>query len=117
MSHVTSVLLYPGPDGADQVELLNERVADHFGRPEGALTLLDVSPHSGGWKHPERIFYGGFNGLDLDAYMRLISETPWPDPELVQVLVCRENDEVFTVYRLTDRSLDGGSPSTGESLG
>lgn len=102
MSIVTNILLSVGTldwddleDGRPPLDAVNA----YFYPRRGLLPLGEV----GGWKAFEAaVFTGAFNHLDLPAFMAHLRALTWHEPELVQVVVKEQEDDLFRILRLSD---------------
>jgi hypothetical protein len=84
---------------------------DAFG--VGDLRLLtDQDPGWGGWKWPEcRVWAGALNHCDLDALRRRVAETPWREPNVVQLLVMDQEESFFRLWMIRGGELRQFAPS------
>lgn len=87
MSHVTNIILKTAYDED------RDLIAEKF--PMLSLT----SEQAGGDKHMEcDVFMGAKNYLDLDELVGTFRKAPWDDPENVQLLIQRQNENRFEEY-------------------
>lgn len=105
MSVVTNIILsvgaldgdFPDRGACETLEAVNQ-----FFHPRPGLLPLRVA---GGWKAFEAdVFTGAFNYLDLPAFMAHLRSVEWREPDLVQVFVMEQEDELFRLLRLNDET-------------
>ncbi len=108
MSHVTSIMLsfsnaendgdiefHPAPLIAVQTWLVRNR----------HLQLSQLNLYFGGEKAPEvNVWAGAFNYLDIEGFIQLVKDQAWIDPMNVQVFVCDQEDERWTLYPIKEQS-------------
>ena len=65
----------------------------------------------GGWKHPEcEVWAGALNHADLDAFKQRVFETPWREPNLVQLLMMDQQEGYFRMWMIRDNELRQFAP-------
>jgi hypothetical protein len=84
VSYVTSILIsgLPRRDEIDQLSAWLE--SEDYGTLEGPL-------HGGGRKGALGVWLGGFNYLDITAFLMEVLKVDWTDPGALQVLACGDN--------------------------
>lgn len=102
MSYVTNVLL-----GFDVLEDEDARIAEvntffSVERHRRGLVSLEAPGDwyggTKGFEHP--LFVGAFNYFDEEGFLRHLRLLPWEYPEHVQVILCRQDDDVFSIVTL-----------------
>jgi hypothetical protein len=121
MSWVANVMVSVDMADSAKVEALSEWLrtkAPRRGRPEvrgvGFLQVLTSAGTNqwGGWKQPEcEVWAGALNHADLDALRQQVSETPWCEPHLVQLLVMDQEQGFFHLWMIREGQLRQFSPS------
>lgn len=107
MSHVTNVILAvgvdnwddcgsPGCDTPSQVLALNKLLQREFGQQ---LADADAKPNVvGGTRHLEIcVWIAAFNYVPKARLEKLVADLPWANPAQVQLMICDQDDDVFTV--------------------
>lgn len=96
MSVVTNVILcVPAGEHAASMKHVN----DYLGKLEDRPTQLKLFPEGaeGGTKYLEvELWIGAFNHLDVQSFIDAVSSAPWEDPEIVQLLIQEQDEDVFT---------------------
>jgi hypothetical protein len=65
----------------------------------------------GGWKQPEcEVWAGALNHADLNALKRRVFETPWREPNLVQLLVMDQEEAFFRMWMIRGNELRQFAP-------
>jgi hypothetical protein len=63
-------------------------------------------------KWPEcRVWAGALNHCDLDALRRRVAETPWREPNVVQLLVMDQEESFFRLWMIRGGELRQFAPS------
>ena len=100
MSYVTNIILNLGLQGKKL-----EEVNQFFDGEKGFISCDDDSlPRGwyGGTKMLEvDIAIGAFNYIDLDKIKQHIQNIKWEEPEDVQLLICDQEDNVFSIWTPT----------------
>ncbi|MFH8656683.1 PQQ-binding-like beta-propeller repeat protein [Streptomyces afghaniensis] len=121
MSWVANVMISAADADRANVEALSAWLsaeAPHRGRPDasgvGDLNLLtDQDPGWGGWKWPEcQVWAGALNHCDLDALRKRVAETPWREPNVVQLLVMDQEESFFRLWMIRGGELRQYAPLT-----
>ncbi|MFJ3158843.1 squamosa promoter-binding protein 15 [Streptomyces kanasensis] len=121
MSWVANVMFSVDMADSANVEALSAWLrteAPRRGQPEirgvGFLRLLTGAGTNqwGGWKQPEcEVWAGALNHADLDALRQRVSEVPWCEPNLVQLLVMDQEQAFFRVWMIRGGELRQFAPS------
>jgi hypothetical protein len=100
MSVVTNVLILAPlieespEDTYPAIDALNAKLAEH---EKGSF--VEIGKHAGGRKAFEAcVFAAAINYLDLDWFRECIESVPWVSRDEVQVLVCPQSDETFSLF-------------------
>lgn len=120
MSWVTNVMISVDMADSATVKVLSEwlrteapRRAQPEARGVGFLNPM-TDPRTnewGGWKHPEcEVWAGALNHADLDALRRRVSEAPWREPNLVQLMVMDQEEGFFRIWMLRSGELKQFAP-------
>lgn len=78
----------------------------------GHLRLpTDQDPGWGGWKWPEcRVWAGALNHCDLEALRKRVAETPWREPNIVQLFVMDQEESFFRLWMIRGGELRQFAP-------
>ena len=101
MSHVTAVVLICSGLEEDSLGVPPPPIAalQAWLRREDLGQLISVDQVFGGWKDPQIMCLGGgFNHMDLEAFMALFQEQDWRQPEQA-VLILTTEDQPSIVRR------------------
>ncbi|MPY31150.1 squamosa promoter-binding protein 15 [Streptomyces adustus] len=82
-------------------------------RGVGFLNLLTSTETNqwGGWKNPEcAVWAGVLNHADLDALKQRVFETPWREPNMVQLLVMDQEESFFRIWMIRGNELRQFAP-------
>ncbi|MGK5693059.1 squamosa promoter-binding protein 15 [Streptomyces sp. URMC 128] len=121
MSWVANVMISAADADRANVEALSAWLRDeapYRGQPDasgvGDLNLLtDQDPGWGGWKWPEcRVWAGALNHCDLDALRKRVAETPWREPNVVQLFVMDQEESFFRLWMIRGGELRQYAPLT-----
>ncbi|MDQ1019514.1 squamosa promoter-binding protein 15 [Streptomyces afghaniensis] len=121
MSWVANVMISAADADRANAEALSvwlREEAPHRGQPDasgvGDLNLLtDQDPGWGGWKWPEcRVWAGALHHCDLDALRKRVKETPWREPNVVQLFVMDQEESFFRLWMIRDGELRQYAPLT-----
>jgi hypothetical protein len=80
----------------------------------GFLRCITELGHNqwGGWKHPEcNVWTGTLNHADLDALHRRVLDTPWKQPNAVQLFLMDQGEWYFRLWMLRDGELRQYAPT------
>lgn len=119
MSWVANVMI--SADSADRanVEALSDWLRDEAplrgqsdGSGVGHLNLTTrQDPGWGGWKWPEcRVWAGALNHCDLAALRKRVAETPWREPNIVQLFVMDQEESFFRLWMIRGGELRQFAP-------
>ncbi|MEV6702325.1 squamosa promoter-binding protein 15 [Streptomyces sp. NPDC051453] len=89
------------------------RRAQPKARGVGFLELITRTETNqwGGWKQPEcEVWAGALNHADLNVLKRRVFETPWREPNLVQLLVMDQEEGFFRMWMIRDGELRQFAP-------
>ncbi len=65
----------------------------------------------GGWKQPEcEVWAGALNHADLNALKRRVFETPWREPNRVQLSVMDQEEAFFRMWMIRGNELRQFAP-------
>lgn len=107
MSDITNVLILCDLDELDDhqgnpcpaMDEVNRYLAAHN---QGPASRLDE--HVAGSPGFERAVFGAaYNGLPQPVILAAIEAAPWRYPDSVQVLICEQQDTLFSCYRVLTR--------------
>ncbi|MEY9993006.1 hypothetical protein ABIE67_005038 [Streptomyces sp. V4I8] len=100
MSWVANVMI--SADGADQphVEALSDWLRDE-------APLRGQPDHSG---VECRVWAGALNHCDLDALRQRVAESPWREPNIVQLLVMDQEESFFRLWMIRGGELRQFAP-------
>ncbi|MEH2207720.1 MAG: hypothetical protein V7K53_27235 [Nostoc sp.] len=73
---------------------------------KGVLDNLNEHVSSGGKAMQARVYGGAFNFLKVDEFIEVVKAQSWRELENVQLLIQDEQEERFTIYTLSARSLE-----------
>lgn len=120
MSWVTNVMISVDMVDNVNVEALSEWLrteAPRQAQPEahgvGFLKLITDAGNNqwGGWKQPEcQMWAGALNHADLDALRQRFFETPWREPNMVQLLVMDQEENFFRMWMIRGDELRQYAP-------
>jgi hypothetical protein len=82
-------------------------------RGVGSLRLLTSLENNqwGGWKMPEcEVWAGALNHADLDALKQRFAETPWREPNVVQLLIMDQEEGFFRLWMIRGKELRQYAP-------
>jgi hypothetical protein len=102
MSRATNVIVSAGYEWNAMNEFLRE---DRERRWFGSLTRITHSEWDLAWVHdgqsPEGdIWIGTFNHFDREGFLADLAQMPWERPEVVQVFMLSEEEDVYGVWLL-----------------
>ncbi|WP_405665207.1 squamosa promoter-binding protein 15 [Streptomyces sp. NBC_01166] len=120
MSWVANVMVSVDRVDNAHVEALSEwlrTAAPRRAQPEACgvgflnlLTSVDTNQW-GGWKHPEcTVWAGALNHADLFALRHRVSEVPWREPNLMQLLIMDQEEGFFRVWMIRGGELRQFAP-------
>jgi hypothetical protein len=64
--------------------------------------LFQEAEYRRGYKPNTPIWFAAINYCDWKVLLDAIDSAPWQSRELVQIMICCENDDDFSVYRIAD---------------
>jgi hypothetical protein len=115
MSHVDNVILSFSilEDERPIMESVNEWLRAHVSGQSFGPDLVNADGAYGGAKCLETpLFIAAFNYLPEDAFLGFLRTLPWRCPGEVQVIVQRQNDDVFEILSpFTSRAGDASHPA------
>ncbi|MFJ8085259.1 squamosa promoter-binding protein 15 [Streptomyces sp. NPDC096205] len=120
MSRVANVMISVDMADSASVEALSEWLQTQAPRRDQAevrgvgflnsLTSAETNQW-GGWKQPEcEVWAGALNHADLDALRQRVFETPWREPNLVQLLVMDQEEGFFRMWMIRGNELRQFAP-------
>lgn len=107
MSYVTNVMLHYGLEDMHRLGEINAATAPLNNGQEfrdicGAIDQ-EEGTRWGGNKFPEvELVAAAFNYWDQDATMTALAAITWKRPDLVQLFICDQEDDAFSLYTITD---------------
>ncbi|MBO8187901.1 squamosa promoter-binding protein 15 [Streptomyces spirodelae] len=120
MSWVTNVMVSVDSEDIANVEALSDWLwteapqrAESAASGVGYLRRLtsDQDNQWGGWKNPEcEVWAGALNHADLDALKERFMETPWREPNAVQLLVMDQEESFFRLWMVRGNELRQFAP-------
>ncbi|KOV76526.1 MULTISPECIES: hypothetical protein [unclassified Streptomyces] len=120
MSWVANVMISVDMADSASVEALSEWLrteAPRRAQPEvrvvGFLKLITSTETNqwGGWKQPEcEVWAGALNHADLNALKRRVFETPWREPNRVQLSVMDQEEAFFRMWMIRGNELRQFAP-------
>jgi hypothetical protein len=124
MSWVANVMVLADEEDTPSLVALSEWLendAPWNGRsgPPGATGVGFLRPITepdrnewGGWKEPEcNIWAGALNHADLDAVRARVQQTPWRQPNVVQLFLMDQEEWYFRLWMLRDGELRQYAPT------
>lgn len=101
MSYVTNALVACSvlEDDEDRMREVNEALSEASrGQQFKDISRTEVY---GGSKHMEIPLWGAaFNYVGVREIMKAVSAAAWKEPQFVQVFICDQEDDIFTVRTL-----------------
>ena len=106
MSMVTNVLLAIGIGNSNRgIANINQELDNRY---KQELRSIDEGPGGnqvGGSKRLEvEVWAAALGGVPTETLLRLFGDAPWEDPDNVQLMVCEQEEDRFTVYPVVTRS-------------
>lgn len=99
MSYVTNTILSFSimEDEEAMISLVNKYFSDGaYGQTQMGFIYPPGYGWYGGCKALERpTFVAAFNYMAEDEFLKHLRSLPWKEPEWVQVMLCRQNDEEY----------------------
>lgn len=101
MSDITNIIvltsLSEGVERADESDACSTLNLINVWLSENASgQLADVTGFAGGGKYMDAfVLAGAFNGINVEAFVAKLRSLNWVEPEHVQILVKREEDDIF----------------------
>jgi len=119
MSWVANVMVSVGFEDRAAVEALSEWLRSEAPRRKqpdvsGVGDLRQITGRDsrwGGWKWPEcEVWAGALNHADLNALRQRIAESPWRQPNAVQLLVMDQEESFFRLWMIRGNELRQFAP-------
>ena len=87
----------PDPNG-DPIAYLNAWLLETHHEPNA---FRQVNAHAGGKRSMNNnVYLAGINHLDADGLLKAFRDAPWNEPECVQLMLKKEEDNLYTMYSL-----------------
>jgi len=96
MSVVTNVIIKTLFDEVEAISHVNEWLKKHHRADQRLFEPLGLEVYTAGTKAMEcELFLGAFNHLEVAPFTQACKSAPWGDFDTVQVLVQKQDDDLF----------------------